>query len=202
MNQNWTDFVFRVGVKLHLGGNLMRFKTGIFIFVLMAALGSIFAQTSTAPANGSGEVKRLEISGGYTFLRTDIPPFNGYSSLNGWTAGLQLNATNHFALVGEVGQQYRKTPIGYVHTASVVFGPRIFTQYERWRPFGEALFGVSAPRGERNFTAELGGGLDTAISPRLSFRLIKLDMEVENAATVHAGFKATTGLVFRFGGTL
>lgn len=179
----------------------MRFKSGIFIFVLMAALGTIFAQTSTAPATGSGEVTRLELSGGYTFFRTDIPPFNGYNSLNGWTAGLQFNATNHFALVGEVGQQYRKDPYGYLHTSAAVFGPRIFTQYQRWRPFGEALFGITAPRSDRNFVADLGGGLDAAISPRFSFRVIKLDVEIENAATVHAGIKATTGLVFRFGGT-
>jgi opacity protein-like surface antigen len=131
---------------------------------------------------------RVELYGGYSYGLTDL--FNsGYrTGLNGWNAGLGLNAATWLGFVAEGSGYYGiskipqtvKTPFPgcppfcppgtntfNVNTKlyNYLFGAQFpYRKWDRLTPFGEALFGHSGFRGEARSTdgtlfARVGTGL-------------------------------------------
>jgi hypothetical protein len=95
-----------------------------------------------------------------------------------------------------------------------MFGPQGSVRLQKFTPFAHALFGVAHEHGDlvptapfgsvsgTGFAFALGGGLDTSLSHRFSFRVQADYMHFSSLFQFQPGqnnLRFSTGLVFRFG---
>jgi hypothetical protein len=116
----------------------------------------------------------IDVSGGYSLLRT-----SGVN-MNGFNASGDYNANDWFGLAADVGF-YHASPSGVgVNTVTYTFGPRLYyRKSDNIVPFAQALFGgshLSASFGGFSastspFAFAFGGGLDLAIGSSGKFAL-------------------------------
>lgn len=116
------------------------------------------------------------------------------AGLNGWEGSLEGRVFPHVGIVADVSAHYGSqdfpicpvVPIGSggggcattsasTHQLNVMFGPRISILAGRWKPFGQALFGVAhiSSNGfgsDNSFAMALGGGLDYRIVKPVAWR--------------------------------
>lgn len=168
-------------------------KTSI-VTALLALVGTVFAQ----------EIPKVEIYGGYSFLRvnsaTVVPAFTA----NGGIGQIQYNFNKNFAIAGDIGGYHNGNISGVQldQTAwSYLFGPKIMAHKEgRLSPFIETLFGgvhdtrsFSVPplpsqpinpapatsgrfgNSQDAFGMAIGGGLDAKLGRHVALRPIQLD---------------------------
>ena len=91
------------------------------------------------------------------------------------------------------------------HETDVTFGPRLSFPIGKFRPFGEALFGVghvSTGQGistsDTSLVTTVGGGLDYKIIRILALRAEGDYVQTRFFSTTQNNFRLSTGIVFRF----
>ncbi len=131
---------------------LMR-KSLLAVLFLACSAASAFAQNRDYP--------KVEVFGGYSYLRADIQPsggdFGGGENLNGFHAQLSGNIKRNFSIAGDISGHYKSfTPEAAVPGISItdarasiynfLAGPQVKARRGRVTPFAEALFGVARAR--------------------------------------------------------
>lgn len=169
------------------------------------------------PLHGRGQQARIDLSVDYSFLRA-YPNGNGFPfNSNGGSASVSWNFKPWLSGVADFGgynfggQQPGVNGKLFTYAA----GPRISRRPEtsRWTPFAQVLAGGARVTGnvngqsgaENGVSIILGGGVDAAFRPSLSFRVIEFDYLLTrfNRVTATTGFqndfRISTGVLFHFG---
>lgn len=147
----------------------------------------------TAPLHAQGDYPRVEIFGGYSYLRTDL--LFEESIPKGWNASVTGNLHRIIGIEADFSGHYggsRRAPpapeLGHDYSAHFfMFGPKFAARRPRVTPWGHALFGAShlSVRG-RNFAGDysdsrtafawaVGGGVDVRLHRNFSARVIQAD---------------------------
>ena len=164
---------------------------------LSLLLGLLLLVSLLANAQGLGD--KVELFGGYSYLRVNGPPS---ANLNGWEFAGQYKVTDWLGGVADFDGHYG-SPAGFsssLHT--FLFGPQI-SWPSRVSPFAHVLIGrahiSSGGFGESAFAMAIGGGIDTRLVHGIYWRVIQgdyLPTHFGNAWENNA--RLSTGIVFRF----
>jgi hypothetical protein len=164
---------------------------------LSLLLGLFFLISLSAHAQGISD--KVELFGGYSYLRFDSSP---QVNLNGWELSGQYKFTDWLGGVADFSGHYG-SPFGIsssVHT--FMFGPQV-SWPSRVSPFAHVLVGgahFSVPGAATTaFASAIGGGIDTRIAHRLSWRIIQGDYLITRfGSSTQNNVRVSTGIVFRF----
>jgi outer membrane immunogenic protein len=191
----------------------MRMRAGIF-----AILGLLLAAVPVA----AQEAPKVEIAGGYSYVRANLIPDTGCCfGMNGGTGSIAYNLNDWLGLVGELGGYHTgdvKSTGFDLTVVSYLFGPQLsYRRSDRFTPFAHLLLGgahaggslytgtasVPGPGSQNGFAMAAGGGFDLNVSPHLAIRLIQADYSLtrfSNGVNHHQNnLRLTFGVVFRFG---
>jgi hypothetical protein len=168
---------------------------------LCLLLVAIFLGAISAQAQGIGD--KIEVSLGYSFMRFHSQPtanlngwdFSGHYRLSEWL-GVDADATGEYGKVNGVSSR--------VYT--YVFGPQVtwpFRKPKGLTPFAHLLVGGSHFDGggfaSRAWAWEFGAGVDKAIKPRLSWRILEVDtLPTYLGNADQHNTRILTGIIFRF----
>ena len=152
----------------------MRKPLGLFA-ALCALCAMSWAQAPSDNPPPSPPYPRFELSGGYSYARTDLFNSGDTARLNGWNGSLGVNAAKWLGFVFEASGLYgnSKIPVAVPAPFPTCFanpgfcppGPDTFNvntkmynyllgaqfpyrKWQRWTPFAEVLLGHSGVRGE------------------------------------------------------
>jgi hypothetical protein len=173
------------------------------VVALLSASGCLLAQ----------EVPKVEIFGGYSFVRASV---NNSTTLNvnGWNASATGNINRLLGITVDFSQQFgtSSSPADYEFRSFLV-GPQFsYRKREKFRPFAHVLIGdarygrsmnpdVASLRFHENSLAlAAGGGIDIHLRSVVAIRLIQMDYYMtqfskDRQNDLRLGF----GIVFRFG---
>ncbi len=166
------------------------------LFLLMALLD--------LPA-ASQDIPRIQVFGGYSYLRFDTRSFGfaGGSNLNGYNLAPAFNIIHGFGVAGELSGQYGN----HLNLRDVVVGPQILYPrnnliFSAHVLYGDARTFVRTGNGVGNTAHVLvaGGGADLNMSPHFSIRVLQVDYL--RSSLFHGtqnNFRISTGLVYRWG---
>lgn len=150
----------------------------------------------SARAQGLGD--KVELFGGYSYMRTASPSFN----LNGWELAGQYKVTDWLGGVADFDGHYG-SPNGFstsLHT--FLFGPEV-SWPARVSPFAHVLFGgahvSSGGFSDTSFAMAVGAGIDTRLIHGIYWRIIQgeyLPTFFGNSRENNA--RLSTGIVVRF----
>jgi opacity protein-like surface antigen len=172
------------------------------------------------------EAPKVEIFGGYSYLRLD-DDFTGLDrDLNGFNTSFTTNLNKWFGITAEFSGHYGTANIAGVNTDfdTYIFavGPRVaYRGIERITPYGHVLVGaarssldfgnvVGSVSGS-GFALVVGGGVDLKLTDNIALRLFQADYvltridNITNSATSgfntqnQNNFRASTGVVVRLG---
>lgn len=160
----------------------------------------VFAAALLLFAPGLARAQKVQLFGGYSFLRLDTGA--GKANLYGWEASgtfkkSWLGFTADFS--GHYGSPFG--PSTSLNT--FLFGPQLSLPVPVITPYVHALVGAAREStgnlSDTTFAAALGGGLDTRISPLLSYRLLQVDyVATRFGGNTQNHLRFSTGLVIRF----
>jgi len=191
----------------------------LFITALLLAL-PLIGQAQEAP--------RVEIFGGYSYLRTDNNNNAGLTGvatdqdLHGFNTSFTANLNTWFGVTAEVSGHYGNYNVIGLNVDQdmyvVTVGPRFaLRRYERITPFAHALVGVartsldagsittstgtiSTSINDSGFALVVGGGLDININELVAFRLFQADYVLTRFnSNTQNNFRASTGIVLKLG---
>lgn len=180
--------------------------------IFFAAL--ILFGVSASIASAQEETPKVEVFGGYSYVRGNagfgIPGFN----MNGGSASVSYNPNEWLGLVGDFGGYHTGNIGGLPVDATIytyLFGPKIAYREGRWILFGQTLFGgahasasatVLGPSarvrpqglvplfyasGSTNaFAMAIGGGLDANITGHFGVRVIQAEYLMTRFGVVHS----------------
>jgi hypothetical protein len=142
------------------------------------------------------EVPKVEILGGYSYLRSSDTNFNG------WKASLVGNVNSWLGIAADFDGHYT----GRESEHSITFGPEFAVRKsKKWTPVGYALFGVAIEKAEsgeteHGFATELGGGLDYEINHQWAVRVFDATASITHiGGETHVSPKFAFGVVFSLG---
>ncbi|MGC2327091.1 MAG: outer membrane beta-barrel protein [Candidatus Sulfotelmatobacter sp.] len=174
----------------------------------------LFAGLASAQVPTSGN-----IFVGYSFYSASPSTLDladvGRPNMNGWDASLEGKVLPWVGIVadlsGHYGQQNFTEPTSDAtatvtgHETDVTFGPRLSFPIGKFRPFGEALFGVGhvntgqgISTSDTSLVTTVGGGLDYKIVRILAVRAEGDYVQTRFFSTTQNNFRLSTGIVFRF----
>lgn len=181
-------------------------RSSHFALLLLVLLSSAFA---------SAQVPSGNIFFGYSHGSTGLSN-NGNTGLNGWEGTLEGKIIPFVGLVADINGQYGSTSAfptsngSLVHVSAseynVFFGPRVSVTVKRFRPFAEALAGVSHVGVSGNgYSASdtalgyaLGGGLDYKFWGPLGWRFQGDFIQTRFFGTTQNDGRFSTGIVLHF----
>jgi opacity protein-like surface antigen len=159
------------------------------------------------------DTPKVEVFGGYSYLR--VNPGSGFEgiNLNGWNASIAGNFNDWFGVVADFSGHYGSPNILGINvdtnTHTFVFGPRFsYRKNERVTPFAHALFGGNRTEGsafgvslsETGFAMALGGGVDVKVNDKVAIRIAQADYVLTRLGNDNQHhFRYSAGVVFRFG---
>jgi hypothetical protein len=163
---------------------------------LTLLVGLVFAVSLTAHAQDASD--KVELFGGYSYLRTDSPGTN----LNGWELSGQYKFAPFLGAVADVDGHYGSPfgPTTSVHT--YLFGPQVSFP-ARVSPFAHILFGGAHVNSggftDNSFAMAFGGGIDTQLAGPISWRVIEGDyLPTWFGNTREDNVRLSTGIVIHF----
>lgn len=139
----------------------------------------------SAVAASAQEIPKVEVFGGYSYLRVSVSGAPFTPSLNGGSASVTYNPANWIGLVADFGGYHGGYSFssgginGEVYT--YMFGPKTSFRLGRFTPFVQTLFGgahttsSSTFGSESSFAMASGGGLDLNATNHIGIRLIQAD---------------------------
>ena len=124
----------------------MRRMLKFFTFSLAGILALATAQAARAQGFGirTDSAPRVDVFGGYSFMRSNIVTTGTLFSLNGGSGSVVYNLSNWLGIVGDFGfyEQGNAAGLGKSLTlSSYQFGPRISLRDHSLVPFGQVLLG-------------------------------------------------------------
>lgn len=136
--------------------------------------------------------QNFQASAGYSYTGTQ------HSGVDG---SLQYNLNSTFGIKGDVAGYF---PVGGGSTLFTA-GPVVKFSVSKFQPFVEALVGLSyaskTKASQTAFATQFGGGIDYALTSKLSLRPIEVDYvwtDYGNSAVSNSTYKMSSGLVFNF----
>lgn len=185
-------------------------KIILITFALLLLAGFAGAQV---PTSGN-------IFVGYSFYSASPSSLDlvngGRPNLNGWEASLEGKVLPWVGIVADLSGHYGSQteveltpdPISVSvsgHETDVMFGPRVSVSIGKFRPFGEALFGVGhvstgnfLSTSDTSWATAVGGGLDYKVIRILALRAEGDYVQTRFFGTTQDNFRLSTGVVFRF----
>jgi hypothetical protein len=162
---------------------------------LSLLLGLFFLVSISAYAQGLEN--KVELFGGYSFLRFDnSPSFNQ----NGWELSGQYKFKDWLGAVADFSGDYGSS----THTYYYLFGPQV-SWPARVSPFGHVLIGgadvgfTNGGPSDSSFAAAIGGGIDAKITGPLHWRIIQGDWIHSSVfGTGQNNARISTGIVIKF----
>src|SRR5262245_461208 len=176
-------------------------------------------------ASAQEEAPKVEMFGGYSYLR--INPGEGADgvSSHGFNTSLAGNITRNIGLVGEFSRFTKSISLSDVisdpifgtaearaRVSTFMFGPRFTLRGGNAEPFVHALFGgahgrfrasaagVSEEASGVAFAYALGGGLDIKLHDNFAIRVAQLDyIQARIAGEGLNNLRYSAGVVIRFG---
>ncbi len=152
------------------------------------------------------EAPKIEVFGGYSYIRAN--PKGGFIGSNGsgWNASAAWNWNSRWGLKADVSGFYCCSGQGE-REHNFLFGPQFNIRRRKASFFLHALVGVShgnAPAVSFSDTVLSwagGGGVDIPWTEKVSFRVLQVDyFGTHYAGTMQHHFRYSGGLVFKFGG--
>jgi opacity protein-like surface antigen len=184
-------------------------------------LSSLLAICLPLAASAQEGAPKVEIFGGYSYLRPDTSPSNiGNISAHGFNTSLAGNITKHIGIVGEfsrftLSDSFAVSVLGPINVDSNVvtylFGPRITLHRGKVEPFVHALLGGARENDkfsggfvdeltENAFAFALGGGLDIKVNDNFAIRVAQVDYLGDKLGGETANnFRYSVGVVIRLG---
>lgn len=180
-------------------------------------LASLLALCLPLAASAQEVAPKVEIFGGYSYLRADA--VNGINA-HGFNTSLAGNITKHVGIVGEFSRftNSESVPIPGAFNLTVnsnvltyLFGPRIVLHRGKAEPFVHALFGgarenfkfpgrPAAPVTNNAFAFALGGGLDVKVNDNFAIRVAQIDYLGDKlGGETGNNFRYSVGVVIRLG---
>ena len=170
-----------------------------------SCLGLLFILAAPAAAQEK-ELPKVELFGGYSYLRSD-----GHA-LNGWKVVVEGNVNSWLGIAADFDGHYgsKSTAHGVEKESehSFTFGPHFALRKKKLVPFAYTLFGVArenltlggVSESAYGFSTELGGGLDYELNERMALRLLDASASSTHINGVtHTKPKLAFGVVFNFG---
>jgi opacity protein-like surface antigen len=184
-------------------------------------LASMLAICLPLAASAQEAAPKVEIFGGYSYMRNDT--LNGVNA-HGFNTSLAGNVTNHVGIVGEFSRfaNSKSLPVPGIGSATFdvnvltyLFGPRIVLHRGKAEPFVHALFGGArenvkapgrpfAPLTDNAFAFALGGGLDVKVNDNFAIRVAQIDylgvkLGDNFGSRTGNNFRYSAGIVIRLG---
>ena len=182
-------------------------------------LASLLALCLPLAASAQEVAPKVEIFGGYSYMRDDA--LNGVNS-HGFNTSLAGNITKHVGIVGEFSRFDASTSVptqvlGLSVTVNsnvltYLFGPRIVLHRGKAEPFVHALFGgargyykiPTAEVTDNAFAFAPGGGLDVKVNNNFAIRAAQVDylgykLDYLRAKLYQNNFRYSAGIVIRLG---
>ena len=182
-------------------------KKLLALFAFLAVSG-----IPTMAQRREGVTPVLEVNGGYSYMRWQVPSFAQPPSsfnYNGFNAGAAYNITNWLAGVVDISGVYNSQGASNSNATSHIYsylaGPRVYPLgHHKLTPFVHGLVGVasyhlhvpasgSGPtfiqefnQTDNNLSFAFGGGLDWKWTQHISIRLAQLDYQQTRALRADA----------------
>jgi opacity protein-like surface antigen len=176
-------------------------------------LGLFLVISSAAIAQ---DAPKVEVFGGYSYLR--INPGSGFSgiNLNGWNASVAGNFNRWLGVKADFSGNYGSPSITFPGPTTIsvntkvhnfLFGPQISARRDRFTVFGHALFGGTHVNGstfgvsasDTGFGMAFGGGLDVKVHDHFALRLGQADYLLTRISGDNQhNFRYSAGVVLRF----
>jgi hypothetical protein len=185
-------------------------RNSLAVVLLLAAI-------SSAPSVwGQDDLSKLELSGGYNYVRFNInakvsgqPPsqtFNG----NGGGGELMYNVNSWLGVLGDVSGTWATNSTSQGAAIPYLFGPRLSLRRGVITPFAQVLFGgvltssgIEQTGWQSHFAMTAGGGIDLKISKHFSIRPVQAEYFLtkipDGLNNRQNNFRFSAGIVFRFG---
>ncbi|MGA1986586.1 MAG: hypothetical protein ABSG72_09975 [Candidatus Sulfotelmatobacter sp.] len=184
--------------------------------LLVAFMLTVFAGTTLA------QVPNGNVFLGYSYYNANLPSLAANNvNMNGWEATLEGRVVPHLSFVADFSSHYGsqtvvpfpcpgplpclQPPYTSVNLAvyNVLFGPRVYASFGRFRPFAEAMFGVghinaNAAGSDSSFSTALGGGLDYRIIRPVAWRFQGDYVRTGFFGATQDNVRLSTGIVLRF----
>jgi opacity protein-like surface antigen len=173
-------------------------KKLLTLFALLA-----LSSFSTFAQRRGEETPLIEVNGGYTYMRWQVPAFaQPPSSLNynGFNVGAALNFTRWLALAVDLSGVYNtegpSSGNATQHIYSYLAGPRIYpVGHHKLSPYIHGLIGVASyhlhvpdpdptlvfNETDNNLSFDVGGGVDWKLSRHFAFRVGQVDYQQTRA---------------------
>jgi hypothetical protein len=152
---------------------------------------------------GYAQDSKVDIFGGYSYLRAS--PGSGLPGANtsGWEASLAYNWNNWLGIKADFDGHYCCDGTDQ-KLNDFLFGPQINLGHGKLAPYVEGLVGFAHGSAggfsENAFAFALGGGVDWNIGKRWGWRVAQADyLGTHFASYTQNNFRLSTGLVFRLG---
>jgi len=169
------------------------------------------------PATAQEEASKLELYGGYDYVRYNarprLPgvPLSESANANGVSGQIAYNANQHLGLVADLsGYLIARQGFANTYQISYLFGPRINLRRSRVTPFTQVLLGRAwAADGFRlgsvtAFGMTAGGGVDVGLSKHIAIRPAQAEYLLTKFADGNNdrqnNFRFGAGVVLRLGG--
>jgi hypothetical protein len=178
-------------------------------FIVFIVLLS-FLVIGMSSLSSAQEVPRLDVFGGYSFLRLDSTTFGfaDYSNLNGWNADLTGNITRQWSVTLDASGDYGHK----LDVVNFMIGPQYEWRKDNSRFFVHGLFGkaqnrvdIVEPELAKDHIESVGraiaagAGYDRDITERFTFRVQADYLRTDTFSTTQNDVRVSTGLVFHFG---
>jgi opacity protein-like surface antigen len=181
-------------------------RWALFCGVMMLFAGAASAQ----------DISKVEVFGGYSYLRTDTVGVD--QNFNGGSGSATYNLKSWLGAVGDFGA-YHWAQSGFdANVVTYLFGPRVNYRMGRMTPFGQALLGGAHISGseltdcegilrcntssQNAFAMAVGGGADWNATSHIGIRLVQAEYFLtkfdDNLHNRQNNGRLSAGVVFRF----
>lgn len=165
---------------------------------LTFSLAALFA-LGIAQAAQAQDTPKVEVFGGYSYMRANIVIDGTAFNLNGASGSVAYNVNHWLGVVGDVGVYHQGSVTGNglsLTLSSYQFGPRVSLRKNKHLvPFGQALLGAGHAGGTL-YTSSLGTGL-APLGTNNGFLLTAGDGRGEHEASVSADRKVVAAIVLQ-----
>jgi opacity protein-like surface antigen len=164
---------------------------------------------------------KVEVFGGYSYLRTDEDFLLDNLDLHGWNASVTGNLNKWFGLTGDFSGHYNDYQVSPGVRADIsghlfLAGPQFaYRKNDVWQPFAHVLVGAARQHvsartatgivrsSDTSFAMAIGGGLDAHVAKNLAIRLFQTDYVLttfdNGFENTQHNFRLSTGVVLRLG---
>jgi opacity protein-like surface antigen len=185
--------------------------------VVFSLIAVMIAPTWAQQDQDQGQASRIELYGGYDYIRFNInasptvlqPPSETFNA-NGGGGQFVYNVNNWLGVLGDVSGYRATNSIKSGAAMPYLFGPRANLHRGKITPFAQVIVGGILTSGgiqtfgwQNHFAMAVGGGLDVRVSRHISLRpleaeyfLTKIPDGLNNRQN---NFRAGAGIAFRFG---